>query len=116
MSDLEAVIDSMTKLYLAEKKGTVSDLKKLVTASFHKNKPTKKISAYAVYVKTEMPNIKEMYPNMPHKERLSLIGKMYRERKTVPEVVPEVEPVEDRKRPRAVTVVETQERKRAREV
>ena len=112
MSDLEAVIDSMTKLYLAEKKGTVSDLKKLVTASFNKNKPTKKISAYALYVKTEMPNIKELYPNMPHKERLSLIGKMYRERKTMPEVVP----VEDRKRDRDVTEVTPQDRKRAREV
>lgn len=112
MSDLESVIDSMTKLYLAEKKGTVSDLKKLVTASFNKNKPTTKISAYALYMKTEMPNIKEMYPNMPHKERLSLIGKMYRERKAMPEVVP----VEDRKRDRDVTEGTPQDRKRAREV
>ena len=112
MSDIEAVIDSMIKLYLAEKKGNVRDLKRLVTESFNKNKPTKTISAYALYVKTEMPNIKEMYPNMPNNERLRLIGQMYRERKTVPEV----EPVEDKKRDRDVTEVSSQDRKRPREV
>ena len=96
MSDLDAVIDSMTKLYLAEKKGTVSDLKKLVTASFNKNKPPKKVSAYALYMKAEMPNIVQMYPHMPNSERLKLIGKMYREKKAAEAIV------EGRKRAREV--------------